>query len=118
MYSYVPVCYWYVTRIYSYVPVCYSYVHPYVNRMYSYGVLVTIPTPDLFPSFTNSGFPLTYLNATLFHDNILDGSHTDMNGILKVINVSSFAFFFYSEFASEKYIMNFILATLMPISGE
>ena len=26
MYSYVPVCYWYVARMYSYVPVCYLYV--------------------------------------------------------------------------------------------
>ena len=26
MYSYVPMCYWYVARTYSYVPVCYLYV--------------------------------------------------------------------------------------------
>ena len=49
MYSYVPVCYWYVARMYSYLPVCYLYVLVCTcmllvcTRMYSCGVLVTIP---------------------------------------------------------------------------
>ena len=32
MYSYVPMCYWYVARTYSYVPVCYLYVFRAAER--------------------------------------------------------------------------------------
>ena len=50
MYSYVPVCYWYVSRMYSYVPVCYWYVarmHSYVPVCYLYVLVCTRMLPDV-----------------------------------------------------------------------